>query len=464
MNDFCIMLFKEVDKKRDGLIQDFMENHGDEIIPFWEYFDSSNNTILSKTIFNEMYNDFNFLCNYLETNLKNKSQIEKFINSQNNQGFTALHYASFKGKISVISRLVKLNADISIKNAKGLTVLHLAAQGNQPNSLAYFKEKCNENLNNYDKANSTPLHWACYTGSLKVVDYLLCNDDVELDQTDDQKVTALHLAVICDNIQIIKRLLRAGANRYIKDNNGRTPGDLAILKKKKCAKIFKKKKKKCCNCIIIKTPNTKIKKSRKNIYLFLTLYIFSIITEIIFVIDNNSINLSIFLVNNIIVFILYFSLIFLNTRVNKPQINVLQLLEEGKDISEYCTKCKIKKENHTVHCFICQRCIEDFDHHCYWINKCVGKKNYWLFMFFLYYNFYNFIFYFYLDFHYFFKKKKKALNLFFSIINLGVITFFSMLILLLIVINTRNACYNRKAKKLKNLINSTCTNKLIDDA
>ena len=194
------------------------------------------------------------------------------------------------------------------------------------------------------------------------------------------------------------------------------------------------------------------------------MYIFSIITEIIFVIDNNSINLFIFLVNNIIVFILYFSLIFLNTRVNKPQINVLQLLEEGKDISEYCTKCKIKKENHTVHCFICQRCIEDFDHHCYWINKCVGKKNYWLFMFFLYYNFYNFIFYFYLDFHYFFKKKKKALNLFFSIINLGVISFFSMLILLLIVINTRNACYNRKAKKLKNLINSTCTNKLIDDA
>ena len=461
MNDFCYLLFEEANKKQDGLIQDFMENHNNEIIPFWEYFDSSNNSILTKTIFNEMYNDFNFLCNYLETNLKNKDQIEKYINTQNNQGFTSIHYASFKGKISVISRLLKLNANISIQNAKGLTVLHLAAQGNQPNSLAYFKEKCNENLNKNDKAHSTPLHWACYTGSLKAVDYLLCNE-VDLDQTDDQRVTALHLAVMSDNIQIIKRLLRAGADRNIKDSNDRTPGDLAIFKKKQCAKIFKMKKKRCCNCIVIKTPNTKINRSKKNIYLFLSLYIFSITTEITFVIDKNKIYLIFFSVSNFIVFFLYFLLICINTKVNQPQINILQLLEEGKDISEYCTKCKIKKENHTVHCFICQKCIEDFDHHCYWINKCVRKKNYRLFIFFLYYNFLVFIIYFYFYFHLFFKKKKKTLKLIFSILNLCIIIFFALLVFLLILINTRNACYNRKLKKEKKLINSSSSNKLID--
>ena len=36
------------------------------------------------------------------------------------------------------------------------------------------------------------------------------------------------------------------------------------------------------------------------------------------------------------------------------------------------------------HCIICNRCYEGFDHHCYWINKCVAKRNYNLFIFFLF--------------------------------------------------------------------------------
>ena len=40
-----------------------------------------------------------------------------------------------------------------------------------------------------------------------------------------------------------------------------------------------------------------------------------------------------------------------------------------------CKKCNIPKINRSKHCRVCDKCIEKFDHHCIWINNCVGAKN-----------------------------------------------------------------------------------------
>ena len=48
----------------------------------------------------------------------------------------------------------------------------MAAQGDRPNVLIYFKEKYNMNINEVDENGSTPLHWACYMSSEISINYI----------------------------------------------------------------------------------------------------------------------------------------------------------------------------------------------------------------------------------------------------------------------------------------------------
>ncbi|XP_069913053.1 probable palmitoyltransferase ZDHHC11B isoform X21 [Oryctolagus cuniculus] len=45
----------------------------------------------------------------------------------------------------------------------------------------------------------------------------------------------------------------------------------------------------------------------------------------------------------------------------------------------YCHLCQIKVNKHTKHCRTCNKCVAGFDHHCDWLNNCVGSRNYWYF-------------------------------------------------------------------------------------
>lgn len=53
------------------------------------------------------------------------------------------------------------------------------------------------------------------------------------------------------------------------------------------------------------------------------------------------------------------------------------------NLSEICPKCEIIKPIRSRHCFICNRCIAVYDHHCKWINNCVGSSNHFQFIIFI---------------------------------------------------------------------------------
>ncbi|EGR34814.1 hypothetical protein IMG5_001550 [Ichthyophthirius multifiliis] len=106
-----------------------------------------------------------------------------------------------------------------------------------------------------------------------------------------------------------------------------------------------------------------------------------------------------------VIYILTFGINFLQiisyllTALLNPGIAIIQTkqkINKKQKKHSFCDKCQIIKNQGIYHCFECDICIQDYDHHCPWTGKCIGKGNMFFFKIFICCTFFYFFYCFFL--------------------------------------------------------------------
>ena len=330
-----------------------------------------------------------------EEKLENEKIFKNFINSvTETEHLTPLHYASFRGNIKIIDLLISNGADVKALSINGLNMLHKAAQGNKPSAIIYFNKKYNIDLNSTDNDQLNALHLATISGMDTSVIFLL-SLGIDPNLQDINGNTALHYAVKYNQIRIIKKLLQNGARKNIIDKIHKKTPVMMAEGNPEIIEIFRIKG--ICEKLFFKPDiSKKTKYSNTNMILFIALHL--IIMFLTFFMLMPYFNNTIFSLCYIIIsFLVFLSFAYLSYSdpgylANKEFNGLLDIVEKGEELELFCPLCLIKKNYRVTHCLICQKCVDEFDHHCFWVGNCIGKNNYDIFFLFLIFVIFNTLF------------------------------------------------------------------------
>jgi len=88
----------------------------------------------------------------------------------------------------------------------------------------------------------------------------------------------------------------------------------------------------------------------------------------------------IFIIVYLIIFAIGFSAMLYTELVDPVRDQAVDVasLDRNRLVCQYCDNEKEMKAT-TKHCHLCNKCVSHFDHHCIYLNTCIGARNYWTF-------------------------------------------------------------------------------------
>ena len=150
------------------------------------------------------------------------------VNACSEHGSTPLHVASSAGHLEIVQLLLENYADTKARTNRGATPLHMACMRGWL-EVAQLLFVYGADVNAKDDACWTPLHFAVEYNwdEPKVALWLIEYVEADVNSRDNEGCTPLHCASVRGNHEVVRSLVKRGADVYAQNNIDQTPLQLA---------------------------------------------------------------------------------------------------------------------------------------------------------------------------------------------------------------------------------------------